>query len=161
MEVIGYGNYLIYPDGRVWSNERLRTSGGRLKGKYLKGRNNNTGYPMVQLTNDVGQKNILIHRLVAIHYIPNPENKPNVDHINRDTSDFRVENLRWVTQLENMQNTGISKNNTSGIQNIRYNKKDKLWVFQKMVFGKLFTKWSKSKGKVLWIKFSVMLLNKN
>ena len=155
MEVIGFSNYLIYPDGRVWSRPRPLSKGG-----FLKGRNNSTGYPMVQLSNDVGQKNHLIHRLVAVHYIPNLENKPNVDHINRDTSDFRVENLRWVTQLENCQNQGISKKNTSGIKNIQYDKRNDIWKFGKRINGKLFTKCSKSKGKVLWIKFSFMLLNK-
>lgn len=45
-----------------------------------------------------------VHRIVAITHIPNPENKPCVDHINGDRSDNRVENLRWVTQKENCNN---------------------------------------------------------
>ena len=45
-----------------------------------------------------------IHRAVAELYVPNPENKPYVDHINTVTTDNRAENLRWVTHKENMNN---------------------------------------------------------
>lgn len=60
------------------------------------------GYHMVH----IGRKNQnkKIHRLVADAFIPNPENKPTVDHINRDRLDNRVENLRWATTLEQSVN---------------------------------------------------------
>ena len=45
-----------------------------------------------------------IHRAVAELFVPNPENKPFVDHINTDRFDNRAENLRWVTQKENCNN---------------------------------------------------------
>ena len=46
-----------------------------------------------------------LHKIVAELFIPNPENKPEIDHINGNKSDNRVENLRWVTHSENMNNT--------------------------------------------------------
>lgn len=50
------------------------------------------------------------HRLVALAYIPNPENKEEVDHINNVVTDNRVENLRWVTPQENMRHVFESGN---------------------------------------------------
>lgn len=50
-------------------------------------------------------KKYKVHRLVAETFIPNSDNKPFIDHINRCRSDNRVENLRWCTPSENMRNT--------------------------------------------------------
>lgn len=50
------------------------------------------------------------HRLVAMAYIPNPDNKPEVDHINNNKADNRVKNLRWVTAKENSKHITESGN---------------------------------------------------
>jgi hypothetical protein len=105
MEIVGYENYLIYPDGNVQNKKTKR---------YLKGRANKYGYLQVNLH----KTNKDIHRLVAEHYVSNPDNKPQVDHINRIKQDNGVENLRWVTQNENMANTGLRKDNKTGVKNI-------------------------------------------
>ena len=49
------------------------------------------------------QKNTLVHRLIALAFIPNPENKPLVLHINDDATNYLIENLKWGTQRENMR----------------------------------------------------------
>jgi hypothetical protein len=123
MEIQGYSNYLIYEDGRVYSKIRKR---------FLK-EQNDKGYNYCALYKDGKPKNKKIHRLVALHYIPNPENKPEVDHINRDKKDNRVENLRWATKCENQQNQGINKNNTTGIPNIHYCKMYCKWIYKKKI----------------------------
>ena len=60
--------------------------------------NNRGGYYRVQFSN---HRSSTLHRLVAIQYIPNPENKETVNHINGDKLDNRIENLEWVTREEN------------------------------------------------------------
>lgn len=51
-----------------------------------------------------------MHRLIATLFIPNPDNKPQVDHINGDKSDNRAVNLRWVDALENYHNPNTVSN---------------------------------------------------
>ena len=103
MEIQGFPNYLIYPDGRVWSKIG--------KGRFLKPYHQGTPYLFVKLCD---RSNHLIHRLVAKHYIPNTDNKPCVDHVNRNKTDNTVQNLRWATHSENSLNTGIQKRNNTG-----------------------------------------------
>ena len=91
MEIQGYPNYLIYEDGRVYS---------KYKKDFMKP-SVNRGYCRVNLYN-TKRVTFQVHRLVALHYIPNPENKPEVDHINDNPSDNRKENLQWLTQQENL-----------------------------------------------------------
>ena len=105
MDVIGFPNYLIYPDGRVWSKHK----GGRWR-KY--GRDKD-GYLQVSFCEGGKSTTRKMHRLIAIHYIPNPKNKPTVDHINRIKTDNRIENLRWATHEEQSSNKSdyVRKNN--------------------------------------------------
>lgn len=92
---------------------------------YPKGTINKKGYLMVSIYLD-GYKQVLLHRLVAKNFIPNPENKPQINHINGIKTDNRIENLEWCTCKENIQhavkNNLISdrsgeKNNISKLKN--------------------------------------------
>ena len=94
------GLYEVSNLGRVKSLNYNRTG----KEKILKNIECSNGYLMVFLTKFGKQKNYLIHRLVAGAFIPNPEGKPCIDHINTIRNDNRVENLRWVTHEENSNN---------------------------------------------------------
>lgn len=77
---------------------------GEVKNKYskiLKPRTAGRGYYCYHLRNENGVKNEYIHRLVAKTFIPNPNNLPQVDHIDGDKSNNNVSNLRWVSNYEN------------------------------------------------------------
>lgn len=61
---------------------------------------NKNGYVYITIQ----YKRVKLHRIIAEAFIPNPDNKPQIDHINRNKLDNRVENLRWVTAQENSNN---------------------------------------------------------
>ena len=123
----GYENYVIFEDGVVIN---IKT------GRELKpGVDKAIGYYRVCLTKNSKENMKLIHRLVAEAYIPNPHNKSEVDHINRIKTDNRIENLRWATHIENMQNKSDMKNNTSGTTNVSYKKSHDKWYYQKSING--------------------------
>jgi hypothetical protein len=81
---------------------------GRVKSNYkglerlLKPLSKNNGYLFVILYKDTKPTKYYVHRLVAKAFIPNPENKPQVNHIDEDKSNNMVSNLEWVTAKENM-----------------------------------------------------------
>lgn len=71
------------------------------KGNILKLGYFRTGYVSVSLNQDSKAKKYSVHRLVALAFIPNPENKPQVNHKNGVKDDNRLVNLEWMTQSEN------------------------------------------------------------
>ena len=87
-----YENYSITEDGKVWSH---------FKNKFIKPHINNRGYLCIRLHNKEKSLKTSIHRLVAIAYVKNIYNKSQVNHINGNKSDNRIENLEWVTHEEN------------------------------------------------------------
>lgn len=70
--------------------------------KQLKPLQNRSGYPAVNLSKDGKAKMHLVHRLVATHFIDNPDNLPIVDHIDEDKTNNNVTNLRWCTNVQNI-----------------------------------------------------------
>ena len=148
MEIIGYNNYLIYPDGKVQNKNTKR---------YLKPGTHKNGYKYVNLCKNGKYKSYRIHRLVALHYIPNPDNLPQVDHWNGKRNDNRLENLRWVTPSENCQNTGTPITNTSGHKNLSYHKTNKAWRYYKEYRGVRIQKYFKTKTEALCYKYIIIL----
>ena len=123
----GYENYVIFEDGVIIN---IKT-GKELKPSLEKA----IGYYRVGLYNNKKVKLYYLHRLIALAYIPNPDNKDFIDHINRIRNDNRIENLRWATTSENNQNKSQSKNNTSGTTNVYYYKSTDKWRYQKTKNG--------------------------
>lgn len=102
--VVGYeGLYEVSNHGRVKSLAKMWLNGRRREERILK-EFLHSGYVHVTLCKNGTQKQWHVHRLVAMAFIPNPENKDFVDHINTIRNDNRVENLRWVTRQENYDN---------------------------------------------------------
>ena len=116
-DIEGYeGMYQVSNLGRVRSLDRhVKNWVGKklMKGKMISVCNDGRGYLLVNLWKNNKPKNIRTHRLIAKAFIPNPENKPQINHINGDGTDNRIENLEWCTASENIQhahNTGLASN---------------------------------------------------
>ena len=110
-DIIGYeGLYQISNLGNVKTLKRSVNRGNKMKcyfrkEKIMKPSINVTGYYYVILSlNDIPKRES-IHRLVAINFIDNLENKPQVNHINGIRTDNRVENLEWCTASENVKHS--------------------------------------------------------
>ena len=97
-QVDDFPNYIITDDGDVFNK----------KGHKLKPDISNNGYLRVSLSNsEVSHKHFSVHRLVASAFIPNPDGKLQVNHINENKMDNRVENLEWCTPVYNLNHSHV------------------------------------------------------
>jgi hypothetical protein len=136
-DIVGYeGSYQISNKGRVKSLKRIiyrsdgvkQSYGGLLKTQYKSKR----GYMISSLCKNGKSQKSKIHRLIAIHFIPNPDNKPKINHIDGNKLNNNLDNLEWCTDMENSQHAwktglidnkgsknGMSKLTKSEVLNIR------------------------------------------
>ena len=129
--IVGYeGQYEVSSYGRVRSLDRFYY---RLhKGKVLSPTKDRYGYLTVTLNCNGKSKTIKIHRLVAQAFLPNPDNLPQINHLDEDKTNNRVDNLEWCdpkynmnygTRQERYRNTMLERGHWSGLSREEYEKK--------------------------------------
>jgi len=134
-EIKGYeGQYEISSHGNVRSLDRVITGYSQGRSCFIKGRvkkqYDTNGYLGLSLCKDGFNRSFRTHRVVAEAFIPNPENKPEVNHKDGVKTNNRVENLEWNTHSENIKhahNTGL-KRNALGENHFRSTASNKLVV---------------------------------
>ena len=122
MEVKDYPKYLIYDDGKVYS---------KYNNTFLKPHSNTRGYLDYMLSENGKRKQFRVNRLVALHYIPNSYNKPEVDHIDQNIKNNHFSNLRWVTREEQMDNRSVTTNTGHKYIRFIYRNNIKHYIIQK------------------------------
>lgn len=139
-DIPGYkGRYQASSHGQIKSLSRLipciHNAKRRIRERILSQHIMNANYYTAHICYDMNNKTMLVHRLVAMAFLSNPENKPEVNHKNGIRLDNRVENLEWVTSKENtahargsglFDNSGekhyLSKLTIKNVNSIRRNK---------------------------------------
>ena len=103
------GNMVISATGEVLKRypRSCRYGGRREYYEFVNVKPNAAGY--IQVNVPIRNTTTLVHRLVAEAFIDNPQGYTEIDHLNRNKLDNRVENLRWVTHSENMRNSTMHK----------------------------------------------------
>lgn len=133
------GRYVVYSDGRIWSTYRK---------KFMIPDINYKGYETIRIyINKIITKHTTIHRLVAESFIPNPNNFTQINHINGDKTNNRVENLEWCSNrgnqrhfqnfFKNNQYVGTTKHHRKFVSQVTINRKISILVF--MILKKKLT----------------------
>lgn len=102
-DVVGYeGLYQVSNLGRVRSCDRIRKDGALLTGVILKQAENKLGYKQVNLCKNGHPRLTPVHRIVAMAFLPNPNEWPEVNHLDENPRNNVCENLEWCTHRYNM-----------------------------------------------------------
>lgn len=100
-EIQGFEDYLLFEDGTLYHQRFLIHPWGIVQ--KIMPRIDRGGYPAVRLSRNGQTFTKRLHRLLAEHFIPNPENLPEVDHRDGNKRNFALTNLRWCTHADNVQ----------------------------------------------------------
>jgi len=107
-----FDGYFINKNGEILSKMKCKT------GRIMKPRMEKDGYYRICLMKDKKKTYMRLNRLLALTFIPNPDNLPCVDHIDRCKTNNSISNLRWVLHSTNSQNMTRHKDNKLGHKNI-------------------------------------------
>lgn len=98
-DIPGYeGLYAATEDGQIYSYRRER---------FMKLSGGNGDYQLVNLTKDKKWKSYYVHRLVALAYLPNPNNLPQINHIDRRRDNNCLSNLEWCSVYDNLKHSDV------------------------------------------------------
>lgn len=137
VDVIDFeGYYKVSNLGRIQSIDRVKNGKVIRKGRIRTPTPDSWGYPRLRLSKSGHKKMYRVHLLVAYYFVPNPYNKPKVNHIDGDKSNNHFSNLEWVSERENSTHRHFSMNKSSKYPGVTFFKRDAVWRAQAYINGK-------------------------
>ena len=121
LKINGYANYSVSDQGNIRNDAKCMIL------KHLISNNGYHGVVLCKTSMKLDRKQFLVHRLVALTFLDNPEKKDFVDHIDGDKNNNSLSNLRWATRNENNANVKKNIRNKSGQAGVYFNKRAKKW----------------------------------
>lgn len=115
----GYEGYFASTNGKIYSNKRY----GELR-ELKASKTTTSNYLVIKLSENGKRHHCLVHRLVALTFIPNPNNLPEVNHKDKDVSNCRVDNLEWCTRKDNLNDSYSTKSPTRNYRIAKLYKND-------------------------------------